>query len=45
MGNRNKAQIRYQILIEGTLQLDSPLLIGSGQDKNSTLQLLRHLGS
>ena len=36
MGNRNKAQIRYQILIEGTLQLDSPLLIGSGQDKNKS---------
>lgn len=34
MGNRNKAQIRYQILFEGELQLDSPLLIGSGQDKN-----------
>lgn len=36
MGNRNKAQIRYQILVEGTLQLDSPLLIGSGQDKNKS---------
>lgn len=32
---QNKARICYQIVIEGTLQLDSPLLIGSGQNMQS----------
>lgn len=32
---QNKAAICYQILIQGTLQLDSPLLIGTGKETDS----------
>ncbi len=36
--DKNAARIRYQILIEGDVQLDSPLLIGNGQDDNEPEQ-------
>lgn len=36
--DKNAARIRYHILIKGDVQLDSPLLIGNGQDDNEPEQ-------